>query len=154
MRVGGAKLQPMTTTVLDREMFSEAEAARLLRVAQSTLHWWLDGDQNRNYRPVIRIEPTGGRSVTWAEFVEAGLLREYRRTHGVALSELRAVIERLREDGTPYPLAHHRPYVGPGRQLLLEVQQDARLDPELCLVAVANNQLLLTPVAEAFVQRV
>jgi hypothetical protein len=33
----------MTTTVLDQEMFSEAEAARLLPVPQSTLHWWLDG---------------------------------------------------------------------------------------------------------------
>ena len=155
MRVGGAKLQPMTTTVLDREMFSEAEAARLLRVAQSTLHWWLDGDQNRNYRPVIRIEPTGGRSVTWAEFVEAGLLREYRRTHGVALSELRTVIDRLRDEyGSPYPLAHHRPFVGPGRQLLLEIQQETGLDADLCLVAVANDQFLLTPAAESFVQRV
>jgi len=147
----------MTTNVLDREMFSEAEAARLLRVPQSTLHWWLDGGvyRRRSYRPVIRVEPTGERSVTWAEFVEAGLLREYRRTHGVALSELRAVIDRLREEyETPYPLAHHRPYVGPGRELLLEVQRDARLDAELCLVAVANNQLLLTPAAEAFVKRV
>lgn len=35
----------MTTTVLDQEMFSEAEAARLLPVPQSTLHWWLDGGQ-------------------------------------------------------------------------------------------------------------
>ena len=155
MRVGGAKLQPMTTTVLDREMFSEAEAARLLRVAQSTLHWWLDGDQNRNYRPVIRIEPTGGRSVTWAEFVEAGLLREYRRTHGVALPELRTVIDRLRDEyGSPYPLAHHRPFVGPGRELLLKIQQETGLDADLCLVAVANDQFLFTPAAESFVQRV
>jgi hypothetical protein len=68
----------MSTTVLEREMSSEAEAARLLRVPQSTLHWWLDGGiyRNRSYRPVIRTEPTSGRSVTWAEFVEAGLLRE------------------------------------------------------------------------------
>jgi hypothetical protein len=90
----------MTSSVLDREMFSEAEASRLLRVPQSTLHWWLDGGtyRNRHYRPVIRFEATGGRSVTWAEFVEAGLLREYRRTHGVALSELRTVIDRLRDE--------------------------------------------------------
>ena len=155
--MGSAKLQEMTTTVLDREMFSEAEAARLLRVPQSTLHWWLDGGvyRQRGYRPVIRIEPTGERSVTWAEFVEAGLLREYRRTHNVALSELRTVIDRLRDEyGTPYPLAHHRPFVGPGRELLLAVQQDARLDPDLWLVAVASNQLLLTPAADAFVRRV
>jgi hypothetical protein len=79
--VGNAKLQSMNTAVLDREMFSEAEAARLLRVHQSTLHWWLDGGnyRGRENRPVIRTEPKGERSVTWAEFVEAGLLREYRR---------------------------------------------------------------------------
>jgi len=147
----------MMTTVLDREMFSEAEAARLLRVPQATLHWWLNGGtyRHRTYRPVIRLEPTSERSVTWAEFVESGLLREYRRTHGVALSELRIVIDRLREEyGTPYPLAHHRPFIGPGRKLLLEVQRDSGLDADLCLVAVANNQLLLTPAAESFVQRV
>jgi len=104
---------------------------------------------------VIRVEPRGERSVTWAEFVEAGLLREYRRTHGVKLPELRIVIDRLRDEyGIPYPLAYYRPFVGPGRELLLEVQRDAEFDPELCLVAVANNQLLLTPAAESFVQRV
>ena len=31
------------------------------------------------YTPVIRSEPAGDRSLTWAEFVEAGLLRQYRR---------------------------------------------------------------------------
>src|SRR5690349_20795272 len=120
----------MSVSVLERELFSEAEAARLLRVPQSTLHWWLDGGtyRGRDYRPVIRLEPRGERSVTWAEFVEAGLLRQYRRIHGVSLSELRAVIDRLRDEyHTPYPLAHHRPFVGPGRQLLLEVQQAAGL---------------------------
>jgi len=37
----------MSLSVLEREMFSEAEAARLLRVAQSTLHYWLEGGQRR-----------------------------------------------------------------------------------------------------------
>jgi hypothetical protein len=47
-----------TTTVLEREMFSEAEAARLLQVPQSTLHYWLEGGVRgeRTYRPVIRPE--------------------------------------------------------------------------------------------------
>jgi len=134
----------MGTSVLDREMFTEAEAARLLRISQSTLHWWLDGGtyHGRTYRPVIRVEPRGERSVTWAEFVEAGLLREYRRTHKVALAQLRTVIDRLRERyDVPYPLAHYRPFVGPGRQLLLDVQREAGLDAEVCPV-------------ETFVQRV
>ena len=80
-----------TLSVLEREMFSEAEAARLLRVPQSTLHYWLDGGEYRRkiYKPVIRLHPRGDRSVTWAEFVEAGLLREYRRTHRVPMAELR-----------------------------------------------------------------
>jgi len=33
----------MTISVLEREMFSEAEAARLLELPQSTLHYWLEG---------------------------------------------------------------------------------------------------------------
>ncbi|MGH3404203.1 MAG: hypothetical protein ACRDRJ_17115 [Streptosporangiaceae bacterium] len=52
-------------------MFAEAEAARLLQLHQSTLHYWLEGREirGRRYQPVIRPEPTGSRAVTWAEFV-------------------------------------------------------------------------------------
>lgn len=66
----------MSVNVLDRETFTEAEAARMLRVAQRTLNYWLEGGEYRGrvYRPVIRVEPRGGHAaVTWAEFVEAGL---------------------------------------------------------------------------------
>ncbi|SCL17563.1 DUF433 domain-containing protein [Micromonospora inyonensis] len=143
-------------SVLEREVFSEAEAARLLRLAQSTLHYWLEGDERkgRRHKPVLRTEPRGGRSVTWAEFVEAGLLREYRRTHRVPMVELRAFIDLLREQfGVPYPLADRRPYVA-GKKLVLEAQAEAGLDPEYCLVAAVGNQLLLTPPSAAFVERV
>ena len=59
----------MSVTILDREMYTEAAAARLLSVAPSTLHWWLEGRPPR-YTPVIRVHsPTGSRNVTWAEFV-------------------------------------------------------------------------------------
>lgn len=69
-------------SVLDRDMYAEAEVARLLRLPQATLHYWLEGGERRgkSYKPVLRVEPRGDRSVTWAEFVEAALLREYRRT--------------------------------------------------------------------------
>jgi hypothetical protein len=33
----------MGVTVLDRELYDEALAARPLRVPPSTLHWWLEG---------------------------------------------------------------------------------------------------------------
>ncbi len=135
-------------------MYTEEAAARLLRIAPSTLHWWLEGRSPR-YRPVIRAEPTGSRNVTWAEFVEAGLLRSYRREHDVPLKELRDFIDRLRDEfQVPYPLADRRPYVGPGRRLLIDLQDRSHLDPEFCLVAMANGQIVLTAPGEQFYERV
>jgi len=142
-------------TVLDREMFAEAEAARLLRLPQSTLHYWLEGGDQRGktHKPILRIEPTGSRSVTWAEFVEAGLLRCY-RNHRVPMNELRTFIERLRSAyGVPYPLAHHQPFVS-GRQLVYKAQLDSNLDSDFFLVSVSNNQLVLTTPSQEFVERV
>jgi len=147
---------PVTTSVLDREMYTESGAARLLRVAPGTLHYWLEGGTSRGktYKPVIRHEPTGGRTVTWAEFVEAGLLRQYRRTHNVPMIELRNFIDGLRQSiGVPYPLAHYRPYVG-GRKLLLQAQTDAGLDADFALVAQVGGQYILSPAAQEFFERV
>ena len=61
----------MDVRTLDREVYSEADAAEILRVAPSTLHWWLEGRKQgaKVYPAVIRPEPTGSRSLTWAEFV-------------------------------------------------------------------------------------
>jgi uncharacterized protein (DUF433 family) len=141
-------------TILDREMYSEGAAADLLGVAPSTLHWWLEGRAPK-YRPVIRVESTGSRVVTWAEFVEAGLLRSYRRDHDVPLRELRDFIDRLRDEfQVPYPLADRRPYVGPGRRLMIDLQGRSELDPEFCLVAMANGQVVLTAPGEEFFERV
>ena len=104
---------------------------------------------------MIRPEPTGGRSLSWAEFVEAGLLRQYRRELHVELQEIRTFINKLRErDGVPYPLAHFKPWVGEGPHLLLELQQAAGLPGELWLVAPANNQVVLTEPAASFLRHV
>ena len=138
-------------------MYTEAAAARLLRVAPSTLHYWLEGGNQRNktYRPVIRIEPRGpGAPVTWAEFVEAAVLREYRQIHLVNMQELRDFIDRMRDEfGVPYPLADKRPYVGTGRKLMIDLQGRSELDPDFCLVAVVNGQTVLTPPGEEFFKR-
>lgn len=146
-------------TVLDREMYSEAEAARLLGVAQGTLNYWLEGKETRggrHYRPVIRPESRGGHpSVTWAEFIEAGLLRQYRRDLKVGLPELRIFIDELREQfGVPYPLADARPFAS-GRALVWNAQNKAQLPTDLHLVAaVADGQYLLLPASDAFLKRV
>jgi len=142
-------------SVLDREMYTEALAARLLTVPQSTLHYWLEGGTRRgkSYRPIIRPEPLGRRVVTWAEFVEAGWLSEY-RNRNVPMTELRRFIDELRERfGVPYPLADRRPLVS-GRRLVYDAQTSAELGVEFYLVSVINGQTLLTAPGEAFVQRV
>jgi hypothetical protein len=107
------------------------------------------------YRPVIRTEPRSGHAaVTWAEFVEAGLLREYRQTHRVPMAELRAFIDQVRSEfGVPYPLAHQRPFVS-GKELLSVAQDATDLDADLCLVAIVHGQYVLTPAADAFYKRV
>jgi uncharacterized protein (DUF433 family) len=147
----------MSVSVLDREMYSEAEAARLLRLPQSTLNYWLEGGERRGklYKPIIRLEPIGSRSaVTWAEFIEAGLLRAYRRKHGVPMAELRAFIDLIRDRyQIPYPLADRRPFIS-GRELLVEAQDAAGLAADFCLVAEVRGQYVLTSAADSFVQRV
>lgn len=142
-------------SVLEREMYTEALAARLLGVPQSTLHYWLEGGTRRgkSYKPVLRQEPQGRRVVTWAEFVEAGWLSEY-RNRNVPMTELRRFIDELRDKfGVPYPLADRRPLVS-GRRLVYDAQSAAQLGAEFCLVSVVNDQMLLTPPGEAFTQRV
>ena len=143
--------------LLDRLVYSEAEAADILRVPRSTLHWWLEGrsDKGRSYLPVIRPEPTGAVGLTWGEFVEAALLCQYRRKLQVRLDEIRQFIRRLRdEEGVPYPLAHYRPWVGNGPRLLLRVQERSSLRGDLWLVARTSDQPVLTPPAASFISRV
>jgi len=137
-------------------MYSEAEAARLLRIAPSTLHYWLEGGRRRGrvYKPILRDMASGSRAVTWAEFMEAALLRQYRREHHVPMAELRAFIELLREEtGVPYPLAHAKPFIA-GRELVSQAQEEASLHPEFCLVATVRGQYMLTPASQSFFERV
>lgn len=127
--------------ILDRELYTIGEAARLLttpsrRVHPQTLRRWLEGYRRKNetYSPVLRTEPRGDDLVTWAEFVEAGLLAEYRKD--VPLQRLRPMIEAMRDEfGIPYPLAHFRPLVDvSSRQVVLDLQEQLRLDRTLYLV--------------------
>ena len=144
-----------TISRLEREMYTEADAARLLRVPQSTLHYWLEGGVRgrRSYRPIIRPEPKGVRTVTWAEFIESGWLREY-RAERVPMLELRLFIDEMRSRfGVPWPLADRRPLVS-GRQLVFEAQEAAGLDPEYYLVTAAGAQMILTGPGLNFFHRV
>jgi uncharacterized protein (DUF433 family) len=147
-----------TLSLLERPLYDEVLASSVLDVPRSTLHWWLEGGERRGkvYRPVLRNEPTGSNEVTWGELVEARYLRAYRKDFGVKLGSLRAFIDLLRESvGVPYPLAHARPWVGPDRRLLIQAQRGADLDPELSpAYEPSSGQVLLTPPAQSFLERV
>lgn len=141
--------------LVDFELYSVAEAARLLAISAPKVTRWLDGYERAGttYPPVVRPYSTGSDIVTWGEFIELGYLREYRKKD-VPLQQLRPVIDRLRKRyRTKYPLAHHRPFVGPGRRLVMEIERAEGIDHRLYMV-VDSDQLLLSTQAEAFLDKV
>ena len=147
----------MSISVLDRELYDIPLAASVLRVPASTLAWWLEGGKRngRLYDPVIRPAPTGSKAVTWGEFVEARYVVGYRSGLGVRLMSLRRFIADARRAlGVSYPLAHERPWVGGGRQLLVSAQRSSELPAELWAMWVADTgQIMLTAPAESFLER-
>ena len=136
-------------------MYGVGEAAALLGLRRDRVQSWLDGYTRKgvSYEPVIRERPGGGELVTWGEFVELGYLREYRRA-GVSLQHLRPVIQRLRDEfGTPYPLAHARPYVA-DRQLVLAVQEALDVPNALAIVVRTGQTFGLTEPVGRFLRKV
>ena len=110
---------------------------------------------------MIRAERTGSTDVTWAEFVEAGYLREYRVERAVSLQKLRRFIDLARATwGVPYPLAHFKPVVEGSRRdllvLLQHLQEEAQLDDELQLVLLQpeTGQLVIRAPFQAFLDKV
>jgi uncharacterized protein (DUF433 family) len=140
---------------LERPVYGIGEAADLLGLRPDRVKAWLDGTTRKGvwYDPVIRPEHTGNGIVTWGEFVELGYLREYRRAN-VPLQRLRPVIDILRRQyGTPYPLAHARPYID-DRDLVLTAQEQHDLPPSIALVVRTGQQIMLTEPAERFFRKV
>ena len=130
------------------------EAARLLGLHVRTLRNWLDGYTARGkiYRPVLRETATGSDLLTWGEFVEAGYLAEYRRVQKIPLPKIRAYIETWRERlDVPYPLAHQRPYAGPGRDLMDSVETETG---DTIMYRFRDGQMTMTPWAREFYRKV
>ena len=159
VNIGSVGPATSSLAVLEQEMYTEAEAARLLTVSQSTLHYWLEGGTRlgKTYPPIIREKSRGGHpAVTWAEFVECGWLKQYRREKRVPMRELRDFITKLREDyGVPYPLVHERPFANQGQLVTVSrAQEEVGLDPEFCLVAEISGQYVLTGPSSSFLAHV
>ena len=144
-----------SVTVLEREVYSVVDAARVLRLTPQKARAWLDGYQRSGvwYDPVIRAQRTGVDIVTWGEFVELGYLREYRRA-GVSLQRLRPVISQLRDRyQTPYPLALVRPFVH-DRELVEQLQEDLDVPRSLALVIRTGQTVIVAERAERFFRKV
>lgn len=120
---------------LDTELYELNEAARLLKMKRVTLKRWLEGGtiSGTFYPPVIREEPTGSGIVTWGEFLEAGMLWEFRTLRRVPLQSIRPFIDELRRvEGVKYPLAEFQPDVDVElRELVLRAQEIAGLHDSL-----------------------
>jgi hypothetical protein len=143
-------------TILDRPLYSVTEAARLLRIPSASLRRWLEGwdVKGTHYEPVIRPVATGLDAVTWAEFIEAGFLREYRLAKRVSLQRMRPFLERARTElKVPYPLAHFKPFVS-NRELVYELQEESSLDPALFLVRREGDQMIWAEPVQEFLERV
>lgn len=145
-------------TALDNPLYTVGEAARFLQLRRDTLKRWLDGAEIRGriYPPVIRSTPKGGDEVSWGEFIEAGFLREY-RSQDVSLQQMRTFLEKVRaRTGTPFPLAHFKPFIDENRRLLYDLQKEADLEAGLYLVqpGTATDELQFAPVVEGFLDKV
>lgn len=144
-----------TVVALERPVYGMGEAARYLGLRTQKVRAWLDGSTRSGifYPPVIRERQLGNDVVTWGEFIELGYLREYRNA-GVSLQHLRPVIKILRDRyGTPYPLAHHKLYVD-GRQLVMKVQEENNIPPQLAMVVRTGQTLSLSGPVERFLRKV
>lgn len=143
-------------SLLERPVMTAREAARQLDIPPTTLMHWLEGEARAGtwYPPVLREEPTGSNEIVWGEMVEARYLRAYRQR--VSMQQLRQFITGLRREfGLSYPLAHSQPFVGPGRRLLLELQEDAGLPASMRMVyEVTTGQLILDSRVDEFLARV
>lgn len=150
----------MPVETLERELYTPAEAARLLQLPAQTLRRWLLGAERKGvwYEPVIRVDRGPDDLVTWGEFVEAAYLREYRK-RGVKLDELRALMSTVRSQlGVRYPLAHQQYYVGQ-RALVLAAHEQAGIETSLFYVVATRkrkDQLVLADgeSTEPFITRV
>jgi uncharacterized protein (DUF433 family) len=92
--------------------YSIAEAAGLLRLPQTTLRQWVQGQTYRTKagprraRPVIRIPTAKPHALTFWNLAEAHVLAAIRRQHGLSLQSIRRALEYVAR-----ALKHDRPLI-------------------------------------------
>jgi uncharacterized protein (DUF433 family) len=132
------------TSMLDREVYVYAEVDRLIGLRGGTARRWINGYERAGkvYDPILRVAPREGPWVTWGEFVEARMLREYRDINKIPTPRLRAAIDELRRTfDYKYPLAYLRPYLSVHQRDLTITGDDIGLSDQE--VVVRTGQRLL-----------
>lgn len=143
-------------SMLDRPVYGYSEADRLLGLGPGTTKRWVNGYERagRRYDPVIREDPVDSPWVSWGEFIETRLLAEFRTS--VPMIKLRPAVQWLRQHfRRKNPLAYAYPFLrADGKELLLQVQRDTRLDEELWLAIPSSQGVLLSSTSQRFTQAV
>lgn len=90
-------------SLLDRPTYTHPQVDRLLSLSTGTANRWLNGYRRggRFYEPILRIERSTTRWVTWGEFVETRLLANYRDVDDIPTTRMRKAVEFLRADSAP-----------------------------------------------------
>ncbi len=138
------------------ELYTEADAARLLRVPRTTLHYWLTGGRRagRTHGPVITRDRTGtdagAGSLTWGEFLDAAVLSCLLPASGADAGTFGEMLGLLRQDlGLRRPLAVRACYED-HLEAVHRAQQATGLAPALTLVRAEQGGLARSPAAQSF----
>lgn len=89
--------------LLTRELHTIADAARITRVPETTVAWWLKGRDH--YDPVLRDRDEADLDVRWGDLVSITFLAQL-RDRGVRLQSIRDYVSHMRETTSlAFPLA-------------------------------------------------
>ncbi|HKX45839.1 MAG TPA: DUF433 domain-containing protein [Planctomycetota bacterium] len=103
---------------VDRPLYPVTDAARALRLPQSTVDWWVRGRDH--YRPVVELADPADRLLSFRNLCEVWVLQSLRRKHRVSLPSIRQAIDEIRErTGYEHPLVQQE-LLTDGRSVLYE----------------------------------
>lgn len=86
--------------VRSRPAYTVAEAARYLSIPAPTVGAWFRGIQakHQTFRPVLRLENPADRRLSFANLVEASVLRALRTKHGISMKAVRDALGYVRKE--------------------------------------------------------
>lgn len=141
------------TQARDRAAYGIAEAARYIRVPAGTLRSWVIGRSyptqrgRREFSPLIVPPPTGKGLLSFANLVEAHVLKALRTEHGVPIAEVRHAIQYAERELKIDRLLLRQELLTSGREVFLEHYGQ--------LVNLSRSgQLAMAQVLEAHLKRV